>query len=260
MKFYKQRLFRLKEATKIIKNQQVCKNTLKRLMTKNLIKRIRNTIYYIVPLDDHEFYPNKIHIAMNLRDDGIIACQSALYAYTLWKEENTIYILSKNQTSIRIRETSYKIIKNQSAFGIREYEYNTGYAMININITDIERTLIDCLRTKSTKLEDLVSILRQKKIAINIKYIIKYLEKYKKPLLYNKIGLLLDICKNSLDIRDEDLEEIRKKLTKKTFYLKEKGLSLIKPRYKYYQKWNIMIPERLFEMIPKPELSSNPLV
>jgi len=255
LKFYQKKLFTLKEATKIIKNYQVCKNTLKRLISKNQIKRIRNRIYYIVPLDNPDFYPNHIEIASNITQDATIACTSALTARSLWQAEDTLFLLGSYAKTIRIKETTYKILENPYNFGFEEIEYNTGYSTIDLKITDIERTIIDCLRTKSIPFVDLQKILKERNLEISIKKMIKYLEKYKKPILYNKVGLILDMSKDNLKISENDLTDIRKKLSKKTFYLKEKGLRLIKPKYKYYNKWNIMIPEKVFELIPSEALT-----
>jgi hypothetical protein len=49
---------------------------------------------------------------------------------------------------------------------------------------------------------------------LNISKILKYLDKIKKPILYNKIGLLLELNKNKLQIDTQDIEKIRKKLSK----------------------------------------------
>ena len=251
-KFYTQKIFTLKEAQKIIKNKQVCLNTLTRLVNKDQIKRLRNTIYQIIPIDNTEFNPSKIHIASNLREDGIICCNSALIIHNILKEdpkEPIIYIGSKYPSKIRIRETTYKIIKNKHNFGITETEYTTPYHIIEVQTTDIERTIIDCIRTRTIKLEQMITILKNPKIELNINHIINYLEKYKKPILYNKIGLILETNKTYLKIEETDIEKIRKKLSKKTYYAREKGLRLIRTKYKYYMKWNIMIPENLYEQI-----------
>jgi predicted transcriptional regulator of viral defense system len=251
-KFYKQKVFTLYQANKIIRNKQVCQNALNRLVKRNMIKRIRKTIYHIVPLDDSDFEPNNVQVASDLRRDTVISCNTALSAYKLWKAESTVYILSKYASKIRLKEDTYRILKDQYNIGINKMEYDTGYTIISIKITDIERTILDCLWNRTIKIEDLIKVLRTNKIDFNIKNIIKYLERYKKPILYNKLGFLLEAAKQNLDIHDEELETIRKKLTKKTFYLKEKGLTLIRPRYRYYQKWNLMIPEDLMDMV-KPK-------
>lgn len=255
VKFYPQKLFTSNEAQKIIKKRQVCQNTLTRLATKGLIKRLRKTIYHIIPLDNPEFYPDKIHIAANLKENSTICCNTALIIHKIMQydpKEPIIYIGSKHASKIRIKDTTYKIIRNQYNFGTTKAEYNTGYKIIELQATDIERTIIDCARTRSIRLEQLIGLLKNPKIEMNISHIISYLEKYKKPILYNKIGLILDANKNFLKIEESDLEKIRKKLTRKIYYAKEKGLRLIRPKYKYYKKWNMMISESLYEtIIPK---------
>ncbi|HGJ67636.1 TPA: hypothetical protein ENS27_19930 [bacterium] len=173
------------------------------------------------------------------------------------KEEDikNVFIYSKHPSKIRVGKTTYKMIKNKQSFGTIKIEYQTTYTKLDLIITDFERTLIDCARTKSLKLEELIAILKNPKINIDMSRIINYLEKYKKPILYNKIGLILDTTKSFTRLQEEDFEKIRKKLSKKIFYAREKELRLIRPRYKYYGKWNIMIPENLYYQIaPKTNI------
>jgi predicted transcriptional regulator of viral defense system len=249
-KMYIQKIFTLDEANKIIKNRQVCKNTLTRLINQKLIKRLRNNIYSIIPLDNPDFEPDPLHITTKLRPDAIICCDSALYALGWMKEEiKNVFLYSKHPSKNRIDYITYKIIKNKQTFGTNKIEYNTSYNHIELAITDLERTIIDCARTRSLKLEGLIAILRNPKIQIDMSKITTYLDKYKKPILYNKVGMVLDATKSFTKLQEEDFEKIRKKLSKKIFYAREKEIKLIRPRYKYYGKWNMMIPENLYEQI-----------
>jgi len=252
-RFYTQRLFSIKEASKIIKNHQVCKNTLGRLKTKGYIKRLKKGIYYIIPIDNKDFYPNKNHIAAYQRTDYAIAGNSALTAHKLRPEQNEpIWILSKNAAKIQIKNQTIRITKNRHNFGITSIKYNTGYNEIDLHITDIERTILDSILTRSIKLEELIQISKNSKLDIN--RIIGYIDKYKKPILYNKTGVVLEAVKDYLRISSDDLERLRKKLGKKIYYAKERGLTLMRPKYKYYLKWNIMLPEPLYNIVqPKNE-------
>ena len=54
--------------------------------------------------------------------------------------------------------------------------------------------------------------------------------------------------KIQLKIDNTDIDKLKKKLTKKIYYYKEKGIKLIRPKYYYYKEWNIMIPEQIFEL------------
>ena len=259
--FYKQRVFTIDEANKIIKNYQVCRNTIHRLIKEGYIKRIKSGLYNIVPLDEPGFEPNQIHIATKLQ--GIISHNTALHLHKIHKKEPTIYILTQSSKKMRIKDITHKKIKTKQNIGIINLEYQTGYNTITIRITDLERSILDVVWTKTIRLEDLIAIIKgyknttQKKLEINSNKLISYIEKYKKPILYNKIGLLLDITKDSIIIQEEDLEKIRKKLGKKIYYYKDSKVSLIRPRYKYNKQWNIMIPEQIqktYYKIPIPDV------
>ncbi len=255
--FYKQRLFTLEEANALIKNYQVCKNNIQRMLKKDLIKALKPGLYYIVPLDDEHFYPNPLHIASKLRDNAVISCNSALYAHNIYREENTIYLFSKYNSKLRLNTTTYKILKNKHKFGIEEYNYQTNYAQITIKVTDIERTLIDCLRTRTIKFIELLALLKSKTMKMDMSKILAYLEKYKMSILYNKTGLLLELLETNLVITDNDLEKLRKKLSKKVYYMREKGLKVIKPKYKYDKTWNIMMTEELWNYIKSQKKSKS---
>lgn len=245
---YQNKLFTLVEANKIIKNYDVCKNNINRLVKQKLITQLKAGIYYINPLDNKEFYPDTIHIASKLRQDATITSKSALQIHI--KQPNTdttLYIGSKNTSKLRINKHTYRIITNQN-FGTEKITYQTAYGTFEIKITDIEKTIIDCIRTRDVKGTELINILKTRPIEISFKKILQYLEKYDMPILYNKIGLIIDICKVQLKIDKEDLEKIRKRLTKKIYYYKEKGIRLMRPKYYYYKDWNIMIPDQLFEL------------
>jgi predicted transcriptional regulator of viral defense system len=244
-KLYPDKVFTLEEARKIIKKYQVCKNTLTRLIKQGLLKRIKKNIYYIVPLDNEEFYPDLIHIGSKMRKDGVLVCNTALAIHGLYPKEQIVFIAAEHAAKTRIQKYTYRILHNLLSIGIEEVEYATQYNNIRVRITDKERSIIDCLRTRSIKIEDLVIALRKNKTELSTSKILKYLEKYNKPILYNKTGLLLELTQSS---DSQELDKIRKKLTKKIFYAKERGIRLIKPRYKYYKPWNIMIPESLFDM------------
>lgn len=247
---YQNRLFSLSDASKIVKNYQVRKNNINRLVKQGLISRLKGGLYFVKPLDNHDFYPDPIHIASKLRPDAIICANTALRVLKLSNPnvpEPTIYISSKHASKSRIGKYTYKILSGQN-FGVDKIEYLTSYGRVDIKITDVERTIIDCIKTRSVRADELINILRSKPLTVSFKKFQTYLEKYDMPILYSKVGLILELCKSNLKIDDSDIEKLRKKLSKKIYYYKERGIKLIRPRYKYFKEWNIMIPEQLFEL------------
>ena len=255
--FYAQRVFTLAEANKIVKDYQVCKNALQRLLKKNHIKRITAGLYYIIPIDDKDFYPDPIHIASKLRDNAIISCNSALYTYRAYPQENIIYSTATHASKMRLKDTTYRFLRKKPEIGITELEYVTTYAKVKIRITDFERTIIDCLWNKTIKIDQLITTIKYAKsinIPLHSSKIMAYLEKFKKPILYHKTGFVLEAIKEHYAISESDLEPIKKKLSKKIFYFREKGLRLTRPRYIFNNTWRVMIPEKNYDMIyPKKE-------
>jgi predicted transcriptional regulator of viral defense system len=247
--FYPNKLFTLAEANKIIKDYQVCRNNINRLVKQRMITRIKAGIYYINPLDNKEFYPDTIHIASKLRPDAVITANSALKALNMPSlTDTTIYLNAKHPAKMRIGRYTYRITRGQN-FGVEKTKYRTGYGEFEIKTTDLERTIIECLKTRGLRGEELINILKSKPFEINMRRMTNYLEKYNMPILYNKTGLVLEACKSQLKVEDSELDKLKKKLTKKTYYFKERGIRLTRPRYNYYKEWNIMIPEILYEMM-----------
>ena len=256
VELYPYKLFTFHEASKIIKNIQVCRNNINRLTKQDIIIRLKAGIYYIKPLDNPDFYPDPIHIASKLRPDSVICSNTALKVLKLSNTQGSlqsssdsiIYLGSKHPSKLRIGRYIYKIIRNFN-FGMDKIEYQTSYGKFELKVTDIERTILDCLRTRSVKAEELINILRTKPVELSLKKVLNYLERYDMPILYNKIGMILDLCRQNLKVDETEFEKIRKKLTKKIYYYKERGIKLIRPRYHYYKEWNIMIPDHQYELV-----------
>ncbi|HEY9700876.1 MAG TPA: hypothetical protein V6C58_00425, partial [Allocoleopsis sp.] len=232
-----------------------------RIAKQKQIKKIKSGLYYIVPLDNENFYPDKIHIASKLIDESIITGPAALKILNtqagiqpnIQQTNDTIYILSKNQSKKYLDKQIYRTIKSNTGFGILKTQYQTNYTEIEIKLTDLERTIIECIKTRSIKAQDMINMIRtrqnQQQFNIDIKKIQTYLEKYNINILYNKIGLILEVCSPFLKIEKDEIEKLRKKLTKKIYYYKEPGLRLMRPKYEYYKEWNIMITKELHDLI-----------
>ncbi len=253
--FYHERLFTLREANKIIKNYQVCKNTISRLQKKGLIKRVRSGLYYIIPIDDPQFYPDPIHVATKLRENGVMSCNSSFTVLKCLAREKTIYLSATHSAKMRVKDITFRLLKQKHLLGTLETTYSTTYATIPIKVSDLEKTIIDCLWNRTMQIEQLITVLKYAKTinhTINPSRMLSYLEKIKKPILYHKTGFVLDTVKEYFGISEDDLEAFHKKLSSKKFYFKEKGLRLTRPRYMYIKRWKVMIPEqRYIALFPK---------
>lgn len=107
-----------------------------------------------------------------------------------------------------------------------------------VRVTDLERTLVDCCDKigRAGGLEELlhcmegITLLSEKKLA-------KYLEKYNKTFLYQKIGFILELSKAYHNVSPEFMEMCRTKGAVHTMRLNDIG-SLV-----YVNRWKLYVPK-----------------
>lgn len=142
--------FTFEEAQELIgSDNSVTKVIISRLEKKGWIERIEKGKYMIIPLgaEKGKYTLNEFVIGSMLIKPYAIAYWSALHFYGLTEQiPNTVFIQTtarKKNQSIKVFGINYKIVRIKEAkfFGIRrEWIEET-----QINITDKEKTIVDCL-------------------------------------------------------------------------------------------------------------------
>ncbi len=142
--------FTFEEAQKLIgSDYSVTKVIISRLEKKGWIERIEKGKYMIIPLgaEKGKYTLNEFVIGSMLIKPYAIAYWSALHFYGLTEQiPNTVFIQTtarKKNQNIKVFGINYKIVRIKEAkfFGIRrEWIEET-----QINITDKEKTIVDCL-------------------------------------------------------------------------------------------------------------------
>lgn len=244
--YYKERVFTLKEAAGITKNYQVAKNEIQRLIKKELVKRVLPGIYHIVPFDYQGYIPEPILIAPKLMPKMFFSHISALQIHDL-VDSSEIFISCSTTKTIKIYSTTYNLLKTKGYFGVEEKIIGNQ----KVKVSDIERTFLDCLNKIDLfeSLEAFEAVMSNAKI--NTNNLLEHLKKYGKKKLYNYSGYFLEKMKSYLNIEEKDLEKIKKRLTKKVYYLQIKPksryskirerLSGTKP--KFIKQWNLVVVE-----------------
>ena len=142
--------FTFEEARRILgNNYSVAKVILSRLEKQGWIERIEKGKYMIIPLGAKkgEYTLHEFVIGAILVKPYAFAYWSALHFYGLTEQiPNTIFIQTtarKKKQKLKIFEIDYKIVKIQETkfFGIRKEWIEESH----INITDKEKTIVDCL-------------------------------------------------------------------------------------------------------------------
>jgi len=142
--------FTFEKAQELIgSDYSVTKVIISRLEKKGWIERIEKGKYMIIPLgaEKGKYTLNEFVIGSMLIKPYAIAYWSALHFYGLTEQiPNTVFIQTtarKKNQSIKVFGINYKIVRIKEAkfFGIRrEWIEET-----QINITDKEKTIVDCL-------------------------------------------------------------------------------------------------------------------
>lgn len=245
--FYKQKIFSLDEAIKLLKNNyRAALISTKNLVSKKYIKKIRRGLYYIIPYEQTDkwlvnFEPDKILIASKLID-GFISHDSALEIHGVTqKSSNKVYICSQTKIpDVKIDQCEFFVIKTIHYFGFAEVVYKG----MKINVSDKERAIIDCLRNVnySSDLVELIQSISQFK-TIDFEVLFEYLKKVDEVSLYSRVGYVMDILKFKLKTPDWFRQRVQKKLTERTYYLDhtKKGSS------RHVAEWKLMVPDNILK-------------
>ncbi|MHA1644344.1 MAG: type IV toxin-antitoxin system AbiEi family antitoxin domain-containing protein, partial [Candidatus Freyarchaeota archaeon] len=146
----RRRVFTVKEAAKVSGvDKNVLKVLLSRLEKKGWIERIEKGKYMVIPLGARKgkYTLNEFVIGSLLVNPSAISYWSALNHHGLTEQiPTTVFVQTtsrKKRQKLEIFGVRYKIImiKERKFFGIE----NTWIDEFQVNVTDREKTIIDCL-------------------------------------------------------------------------------------------------------------------
>ena len=247
---YKQLLvkdvFRVREVYRYTNNnKQVASNMVQFLLKKNFINRIGHGLYYTIPLEisKKEREPNPYILSSKLSKKCFLSYYTALEIHGFAQSvSNTIYIsVSLQKASFTFKSYKYLFIKNTKSFGVINKKMNDTV----VYYTDVERTFIDCLNTLKYCISLEVFLKSFDNVKINFHTIEKYLNIVNKKVLYQKAGYVLTLMKTDLGVPEELLKRLKKKVSKRTYYLESK----MKGANKKNSDWNLMVPRNIEELI-----------
>lgn len=246
--FYKKRVFTFQE----IIDQYSRVNTIDSLRTmvrdckkSGYIGAIRSSLYYIIPHGNtrEDYIVDRYLIAGKLVESGIIAYHSALELHGVAESAfNRVYILASHSIApFEFQGVKYITVKGMSTFG-KTSIYRQGVA---INVTDRERTLLDCLdRLKySGGLEEFLKSI-QAFPSVALGKIERYLKKMDKKSMYCKAGYVLSLFEANWTFPHKLRKKIGSNITKKIYYMSD-----IKKTGRLIKKWNLIAPKNINEII-----------
>ena len=240
--FYKKGVFTLDEVKTFLKNYRTAVYTVKGLLDSKYAKKVKQSLYYIVPFElapdvHNNFSPDKLLIGANFTKDCFLSHHSALEIHGATdKTMNHVHITSKFRVpGLKHKKVNYNVIVSQNYFGFTDIEYNNNL----VKVSDRERTILDCLRNinYTPGFDELKQAIPKLK-PIDFEKCFSYLKKIGESSLIARTGYTLELLQSEVDTPQWFINKLKKNLSNRTYYLdaSKKGNS------KHYKEWRLMVP------------------
>lgn len=239
MKNYKRilelKVFDLQDVCDLTKNINTAKSLIGNLLKDGYIKRVKHNLYAVCDLEYGQVIPDQYMIASKIKDDSFISYHSAFDYYGVKNQMfYYVYVSSKKRfENFEFDGYDFIFINNKYDFGIEQKG--------KVRVTDKERTVIDCInRTDLAGGDEELFMCLELMGKLDGDKILKYLSYYNSQKLYAKVGFMLETLNDSFGVREEVIEECRKKINKRTYYFDSEARRF---NNKYTGKWNLIVPE-----------------
>lgn len=230
-------VFTIDDVKRLTGNKKTAYSKMNRLLKKGQIKKIRNNIYSVVNPTTGDIVANRFQIGCALTSTAFISHHSAFEYYGLSNQVfYEVYISSETKFNrFTYGNMTYKHVKSKMNEGIIQAK-NT----IGVRITDLERTVIDSIRdlNKISGYEELLNCLESVHYLDEAK-LKHYLDIYNTQGLYQKVGYILNIYRNDMQLSEGFIEYCRNKIGRSRRYL----VNNTKENSYYNRDWELMIPK-----------------
>lgn len=239
--FLSKALIKVDEIKKDFASESSLFGALKRLKDNGKIVKLKGGLYATVNPIEKDIYVNRFEIATALHEGAYCAYHTALEYYGLATQVyyDVHVVTEKRYSPMVIEGLEYQFFQNEYNGGIIETKQNT-----QIRITELERTIIDCLDRLllSGGLEEVFMALTMINYCDEDK-LLKHLSGYGKKIIYKKAGYLFSVLKPSY-LTGHFYEECKKNMSKFDDDIRENN----KNAYIYNSEWKLYVPKHLINM------------
>lgn len=220
------------------------RNLLSKLQRENKIKKVRNSIYTVLPENVHDdFTPPALLIAAKMTDDAVLGYRSALAFYGLSRNATSshIFISRRRIKPYHIHGLLFKpclppkqVTKVEHVGVVEHIVWGTP-----VRVVSKERLLADSLDRLefSGGWEEVLSAFRYENV-LNWEELLAYLRLLANPATSGRVGYLLEQCKETMRVPEDvllQLEKMKPRMPQHFFRTRRIG--------KLNHRWNLYIPE-----------------
>ncbi|MFQ6071158.1 MAG: hypothetical protein ACE5KT_00440 [Methanosarcinales archaeon] len=242
-KLYGKEVFSLRDVEKIIKNYQVAKNTVYKLIKQGYVRRIKKGLYYSIPLEffGRNYIPDRFVIGSALTQPYFFSHHSSLELHGVaYSSFNTVFISTPNPfKTFEYQGIIYRCVYVKECFGITKIIRSNQ----TVYVSDKERTILEAIEKLDYVggIEEMIKSIDMFPF-INYDRLYEYLLKFNKKALFHKTGYVLSIFKEKWNLPEDFFEKLKTNLSKRVYYLDKKN-------GKFVKEWNLMVPKNIKKVI-----------
>lgn len=240
------KIFHKNNVVALIKDENAAKEILRRYKKQGLISQVRRDLYVATDLASKVSLASKFEIASHITKSSYLSHHAALEYHGIAHQVFFELYISSDESfnNFDYEGISYTFCQSKSEIGVVN-----PYTDSLVRVTDLERTVIDCVNRidLSGGLEELVEC-----FAI-ITYIdesklLDYLSHFNKQILYQKTGFILGYFQNEMKLSDDFFEFCKSKIGKSTRYLTDTHESDT-----YFKNWRLCAPSNILSFLEQGE-------
>ena len=236
-------VFKINDVDAIYGNRNSAASSMRALLKKKLVTNIKRNLYVCNDIENKAPVADKYKIGTSIKSDAYISHHSALEFYGLGHQMffevfvSTVYEFK----DFEFGGVVYRCTTSKIPEGVVTYATNRG-----IRVTDLERTVIDCIKDidKAGGLEELLQCLKLVTF-LDSEKLERYLGIYNIQFLYQKTGFIMEHFQKEFKLPESFFELCKSKIVKSKRYLEGKdGKDLV-----YSAKWRLLVPRNLMGFV-----------
>lgn len=249
-KLHSLKLFELKDVTALTGKTRSAQELLRNYAKRELVVQIRRNLYSVTDLATKATMANKFEIGSHISPSSYISYHSALEYHGIAHQLFfNLYVSSYSRfNDFAFEDIHYYYCKSNLSEGIETPSMDS-----KVKVTNIERTVIDCLDRidRAGGFEEFIHSLAMLTY-LNETKLLDYLEVYNKAFLYKKTGFVLDFFRNELKLTTGFINLCHQKGAAHV-----KHLTDVHESDTFYKEWNIYAPKNILSYL---EQGNNELV
>lgn len=231
-------VFTMEDAAKYYNNIESARSAVKRLIKKDMVKKIRKNLYTCVSGESGEPIADRFQIGSAISETACISHHTAAEYYGITDQVYyDVYVTSDTRfNTFEFEGYTYIPLKAKIDSGVVEIDYSGG-----IRITDLERTVVDCIKDMD-KISGMEEVLAMIEMVENLdqEKLLLYMSEYDCQFLYQKAGYLLWNYRKKLGLDHTFFAICKSKIGKSSRYLSRDISS-----GKYNEEWNLVVDENM---------------